>query len=77
MAEVRLELFHLIADPPSAQVRRFVAERELKVSFRNVAFDEHLEKLKGRGGDGTTPALWDGETLHVGADAVIARLSVG
>jgi glutathione S-transferase len=75
VAEVRLELFHVIADPPSAQVRRFVAERGLTVSFRNVSFDEPMEKLKALGGDGTVPALWDGEKLHVGAEAAISRLS--
>ena len=71
------ELFHRIADTGSAKVRRFVSERELVevLRFRNVDFDEHLEELKARGGDGTVPAVWDGERLHVGADAVIARLS--
>lgn len=71
------ELFHRIADAGSAKVRRFVSDRELVevVRFRNVDFDEHLEKLKGRGGEGTVPALWDGTVLHVGADAAIARLA--
>ncbi|MBX7099270.1 MAG: hypothetical protein K1X89_16275 [Myxococcaceae bacterium] len=71
------ELFHVIADPGSARVRRYVADHELvdAVRFRNVGFDEHLEKLKARGGDGAVPALWDGAALHVGAEAVIARLA--
>jgi hypothetical protein len=71
-----LELFHLIVDPGSARVRKFVTERELEadVSFRNIAFDGPLAKLKSVGGDGTVPALWDGTQLFVGADAVMARL---
>jgi hypothetical protein len=71
-----LELFHEIPDPGSARVRRFITERELleEVKFRNIAFDGPLAKLKSVGGDGTVPALWDGEQLFVGADAVIARL---
>ena len=71
-----LELFHLIVDPGSVRVRKFIAERELlsDVKYRNVAFDGAMEKLKAVGGDGTVPALWDGEKLFVGADAVIARL---
>ena len=70
------ELFHQIVDPGSARVRRLVGERELgaDVSFRNIAFDGPLNRLKELGGDGTVPALWDGEKLFVGADAVIARL---
>lgn len=70
------ELFHQIADPGSARVRKFVTERELNadVKFRNVAFDEPRAKLVEVGGDGTVPTLWDGHRLFVGADAVIARL---
>ncbi len=70
------ELFHQIVDAGSARVRKFVGDRELmgEVKFRNVAFDEPMAKLKAVGGDGTVPALWDGEKLFVGADAVIARL---
>lgn len=71
-----LELFHQIVDPGSARVRKLISDRELTpdVKFRNVAFDEPAAKLKALGGDGTVPALWDGQTLFVGADAVIARL---
>ena len=71
-----LLLFHLIADPGSARVRRTVTGRglEAEVSFCNVAFDEALAKLKSLGGSGAVPALWDGERLFTGADAVIARL---
>ncbi len=43
------------------------------VEFRNVAFDSHRDALAARGG-GATPALWDGDRLHVGRDAVRAAL---
>ena len=70
------ELFHQIVDPGSARVRKFVTDHELTqvVKFRNVAFDGPMAKLKSIGGDGAVPALWDGENLVVGADAVMARL---
>jgi hypothetical protein len=70
------ELFHQIVDPGSARVRKLVTDRGLlgDVNFRNVGFDGPQAKLKSLGGDGSVPALWDGKTLFVGADAVIARL---
>lgn len=69
-----LELFHQIADEGSARVRRFVVEHALTeaVRFRNVTYEEPLQRLEELGG--RVPALWDGEKLFVGADAVIARL---
>jgi hypothetical protein len=69
------ELFHAVGDDSSAKVRRFVVERELleAVRFRNVTYDEVRADLTARGGTGA-PALWDGQTLVVGADAIIARL---
>lgn len=70
------ELFHQIANSGSAQVRRYLTEHGLagEVKFKNIDFGQHLETLKGRGGDGRVPALWDGAVLHVGAEAIIARL---
>jgi hypothetical protein len=70
-----LELFHLIADPPSAVVRRYVVDYALedRVRFRNVAFEEAEAAWRDLGGH-TTPALWDGVHLHQGAEAVLARL---
>lgn len=68
------ELFHAISDASSAKVRRYVTDHELEVRFRNVAYDEVLADLRARGGTGA-PALWDGERLVTGADAVIARLA--
>ena len=69
------ELFHLISDPPSAKARLFVVDHALedRVRFRNVAYAEVEADLRARGGS-TTPALWDGHTLHQGAQAVVARL---
>jgi hypothetical protein len=70
-----LELFHRIADPPSAEARRYVVDYALedRVAFRNVAFAEAEADWKRLGGH-TTPALWDGTHLHQGAQAVMARL---
>lgn len=69
------ELFHDIADPSSAKVRRYIVEHALEphVRFRNVTYPEVQADLTARGG--TAPALWDGTTLLQGADAVIARLA--
>jgi len=71
-----LELFHDIAQPESAAVRRFIVEHGHKerVSFRNVSYDEARADFIARGGT-TTPALWDGEHLVVGEAAIVARLS--
>ena len=71
-----MELFHQIVDAGSARARKRVVERGLEeqVKFRNTAFEKPAARLKELGGDGTVPALWDGQTLHVGTDAVLARL---
>jgi hypothetical protein len=70
-----LQLFHRIADPPSAKVRRFVVDYALedRVRFRNLAFAEVEADLHQLGGH-AAPALWDGVQLHQGAEAVLARL---
>lgn len=69
------ELFHSIPDPGSARARKYVVEHELTeiVRFRNVTYEEVQKDLTARGGS-TEPALWDGEKLFTGADAIIARL---
>jgi len=69
------ELFHRIADRPSAAARLYVVDHALedRVVFRNVAFAEAERDWRRRGGH-TTPALWDGARLHQGAQAVVARL---
>ena len=75
-APLPFELFHELADPKSARVRRYVTEHGLKpqVAFRNVTYPEALAALKAHGGE-TVPALWDGVTLFSGADAILARLA--
>jgi hypothetical protein len=75
MAAATFELFHAVADPSSAKVRRFVVDRGLEpvVRFRNVTYPEVQADLDARGGGGA-PALWDGQQLTRGADAIIARL---
>ncbi|MCA2980164.1 MAG: hypothetical protein INH41_05450 [Myxococcaceae bacterium] len=69
------ELFHAIADPSSARVRRWVVDHDYgeHVRFRNVSYPEVQADLSARGG-AEVPALWDGRGLVAGADAVIARL---
>ncbi len=75
MVSRELELFHRIADPASAVARRYVVDYALedRVRFRNVAFPEAETAWRELGGH-TTPSLWDGEHLHQGAEAVVARL---
>lgn len=70
------ELFHAIADPASGKVRSYVVEHELTevVRFRNVTYEEVQRDLQARGG-AQAPALWDGERLVQGAEAIIARLA--
>ncbi len=71
----QLEPFHRIADAGSARVRRFVVDHALedRVRFRNVAYPEAESALQGHGG-AAVPALWDGERLLQGAEAIVARL---
>jgi hypothetical protein len=65
-----LVLYHRVADPASASIRRLIVERGLKsrIDFQNVDTDA-AEEFAGRGG-GTIPALWDGKRLHEGEAAV-------
>jgi hypothetical protein len=69
------ELFHQIGDAGSARIRRFITEHELlrSVRFRNVHYPEVETDLKARGGV-NAPALWDGQRLFTGAEAIEARL---
>lgn len=71
-----LELFHQIAHPESARARRYVVDQALedRVRMRNVTYPEVQADFAARGGS-TLPALWDGEQLYQGAEAVIARMS--
>ena len=69
------ELFHEIAHPASARARSYVVDNFLedRVGFRNVFYEDARRDWLDRGGV-TLPALWDGERLYQGAEAVIARL---
>lgn len=75
MADTTLVLYHRLADPASADVRRWIVERGLKsrVDFQNVE-SEAAEAFAAHGG-GRVPALWDGVRLHVGPDDI--RLALG
>jgi len=71
-----IELFHATNDAGSAAARKLVVDRDLvgKIRFRNVFYPEVQADLDARGGK-TTPALWDGERLIEGREAVLAFLS--
>jgi hypothetical protein len=76
-ASERWLLFHRLTDRSCAKVRRFVVDHELEgyLAFRNVEADPTaLQALRSHGGT-EVPALWDGEALTVGAEALIARLA--
>jgi hypothetical protein len=72
---VHWELFHEIGHPPSARARTYVVDHFLQecVEFRNTHFESHRSAWLERGG-AALPALWDGDQLHQGAEAVLARL---
>ena len=68
------QLFHAINDGgASAEVRGRIAERGLleRFRFRNVYYPAVQADLARFGGT-RTPALWDGERLVEGRDAVLA-----
>lgn len=71
----KVELFHAIAEPGSAQLRRFIVEHglEAKVRFRNVNYPEVVADLTARGGTGA-PAVWADGALAQGVDACLAVL---
>ena len=70
-----IELFHATNDEGSAAARKLVVDRGLvdKIRFRNIFYPEVQADLDARGGK-TTPAVWDGEKLIEGRDAVLAFL---
>ena len=70
-----MELFYTIADAACAAARKAVIERGLKerISFRNMYYPEVQHDFKARGGH-NLPALWDGQTLHEGLNAVLEAL---
>lgn len=72
---VAAQLFHEIVGEDHARVRREIVRRGLKtrIDFRNVVFESHRARLADLGGS-RTPALWDGERLYEGAEAVLRAL---
>ncbi|MCA1662922.1 MAG: hypothetical protein LC659_01350 [Myxococcales bacterium] len=70
-----IELFHATNDERSAEARKLVVDRDLvdQIRFRNVFYPEVRADLDARGGT-HTPAIWDGEKLIEGRDAVLAFL---
>jgi hypothetical protein len=69
-------LFHTVADPASARVRREIVARGLKprIDFQNVDSDEGAKLFAARQGT-SLPAVWDGERLITGADTIDRWLS--
>ena len=70
-----IELFHATNDEGSAEARKLVVDRNLvgQIRFRNVFYPEVQADLDARGGT-STPAIWDGQKLIQGRDAVLAFL---
>jgi hypothetical protein len=68
-------LFHRVGEPASARIRSRVVELGLKarIDFQNADTDgrDELARLGGS----ATPALWDGDELAVGEEAVTRRLA--
>jgi hypothetical protein len=69
-----MELFYIIAGADSAAARKAAAASGKEVRFRNLHYPEVKADFEARGGT-TVPALWDGETLHQGLEAVLAALA--
>jgi hypothetical protein len=71
-----IELFHATNDEGSAAARKLVVDLGLveRIRFRNIFYPEVQADLDARGGK-ATPAVWDGEKLLEGRDAVLAFLS--
>ena len=71
------ELYYVIADSACARVRKWIDAQGLleQVRYRNIVYPEVLADLAAHGGSETSfPALWDGQRLHVGEEAVIGAL---
>jgi hypothetical protein len=69
-------LFHGLADPASARIRREIVARGLKpqIDFQNVGSEEGAQLFAAHRGT-TLPAIWDGERLLTGADTIDRWLS--
>jgi hypothetical protein len=75
VSEPDYTLFHRIAEPASARIRRRIVELGLKplIDFQNAETDGRDEFA--RLGGAATPALWDGRSLTVGEDRVAQQLT--
>jgi hypothetical protein len=72
---VKYELFHRIADEDSAAARRAIVERGLAddTDFRNLHYAEAEADFRARGGS-RIPALWDGQRLIEGLQAILEAI---
>ena len=71
-----MELFYTIADAACATARKAILEAKLKekVNFRNMYYPEVRDDFRLRGGT-RLPAVWDGQRLHQGLQAVLNVLT--
>lgn len=70
------ELYHEIdGESANVRVRREIMARGLKalIDFRNIYWPEDREAFEALRGT-RTPALWDGQRLHEGEEAVMRAL---
>ena len=69
-------LFHAVADPASARIRREIVAKGLKprIDFQNVDSNEGALLFAAHQGT-ELPAIWDGERLITGADTIDRWLS--
>ena len=69
------ELYHELSGDENVRVRREIVARGLKplIDFRNIYWPEDREAFEALRGT-RTPALWDGQRLHEGGEAVLACL---
>jgi hypothetical protein len=70
-----LELYYQASERGSRKVLAFIEDHAMEefVRLRDVEREEVRGEFQRRGGD-VVPALWDSQRLHLGAEAVIARL---
>ncbi|HKA89223.1 MAG TPA: hypothetical protein VKE22_16265 [Haliangiales bacterium] len=68
-----MELFYIIAGAESAAARKAALASGKDVRFRNLHYPEVRADFEARGGK-VAPALWDGEKLHEGLEAILKAL---
>jgi hypothetical protein len=74
-----VDFFHAIADPDSAEVRRYLVAHELTaaVNFRNIAYESHAEALRAATGSLTIPCVITDEKVAVlGKSAILEWLKI-